>query len=72
MRKQYTESSIKIIKLIKYDFTVIEFTVGANLRCLESDNGDDTTSKNHHKDNDVLGVPKIKYWKKLRLLPEPP
>ena len=49
MRKQYTESSIKIIKLIKYDFTVIEFTVGANFRCLESDNGDDTTSKNYLK-----------------------
>ena len=57
MRKLYTESSIKIIKLIKYDFTVIEFTVGANLRCLESDNGDVTTSKNYLKDNDVLGVP---------------
>lgn len=55
MRKQYTESSIKIIKLIKYDFTVIEFTVGANL--LESDNHDVTTSKNYLKDNDVLGVP---------------
>ena len=54
MRKQYTESNIKNIKLLKYDFTVIEFTVGANLCSFESDNGDDTTSQSQHKEDDVL------------------
>ena len=54
MRKQYTESNIKNIKLLKYDFTVIEFTVGTNLGCFESDNGDHTMSQSHHKDDDVL------------------